>query len=351
MQEIQLDHVKLQYCGRVNDNNKNKPEFIFTSTSLKFRFFGKKAVLTVRNRNIYWNNYVGVIVNGVQTSIPINKEGTTEIVLVDGEEKEYTILFFKRMDSCHEIILEKLEISTGGILLEVEEKPTRKIEVYGDSVSAGEVSEAVEYVGKEDPPHQGEYSNSWYSYSWILARKLSAQIHNISQGGVALLDGTGWFSPPEYRGIRKIWDKVNYVEETESVLWDFSKYTPHLVIVAIGQNDNHPFDYMGEDIESEQAQNWREQYKHWIMDIRKQYKNAVIILKTTILNHHKNWDDSIERVCFELNDNKIFHFRYSNNGCGTPGHIRSVEAIKMADELYQYIEKLNEHIDIFDERT
>ena len=36
--------------------------------------------------------------------------------------------------------------------------------MYGDSVSAGEVSEAVEYTGKPDPEHNGQYSNSWYSY-------------------------------------------------------------------------------------------------------------------------------------------------------------------------------------------
>lgn len=47
---------------------------------------------------------------------------------------------------------------------------------------AGEVSEAVDYVEKEDPEHNGEYSNSWYSYSWMTARKLGAQIHDIAQG-------------------------------------------------------------------------------------------------------------------------------------------------------------------------
>ena len=66
--------------------------------------------------------------------------------------------------------------------------PERKIEVYGDSVYAGEVSEAVEYTGKEDPEYNGEYSNSWYSYAWMTARKLNAQIHDIAQGGIALKD-------------------------------------------------------------------------------------------------------------------------------------------------------------------
>ena len=46
------------------------------------------------------------------------------------------------------------------------------MEVFGDSVSCGEVSEALKYVGKPDPEHDGEYSNSWYSYAWITARKL-----------------------------------------------------------------------------------------------------------------------------------------------------------------------------------
>lgn len=31
----------------------------------------------------------------------------------------------------------------------------------------------------------------------------------------------------------------------------FSRYIPHVVVVAIGQNDNHPVDYMAEDYDSE----------------------------------------------------------------------------------------------------
>ena len=86
--------------------------------------------------------------------------------------------------------------------------PPRRIEVYGDSVSAGEVSEAVDYVAKSDPEHNGEYSNSWYSYAWIAARKLDAQLHDIAQGGVALLDNTGWYHEPDYIGMEHVWNKI-----------------------------------------------------------------------------------------------------------------------------------------------
>ena len=62
-------------------------------------------------------------------------------------------------------------------LLECPPLPERRIEVYGDSVSAGEVSEALEYTGKQDPQHNGEYSNSYYSYAWLTACNLPPYNH------------------------------------------------------------------------------------------------------------------------------------------------------------------------------
>lgn len=176
--------------------------------------------------------------------------------------------------------------------------PERRMEVYGDSVSAGEVSEAVDYRGKEDPEHNGEYSNSfWYSYAWMTARRLNAQIHDIAQGGIALRDHTGWFYEPEAIGMETAWNKIHYNplfgNATE---WDFSKYTPQVVIVAIGQNDNHPDDYMKEDYNSERSKQWREHYKAFIEGLKKQYPEAKIVCCTTLLCHDESWDRSIGEV-------------------------------------------------------
>ena len=173
--------------------------------------------------------------------------------------------------------------------------------------SAGEVSEAVDYVGKEDPEHQGQYSNSWYAYSAITARKLNAQLHDVAQGGIALLDGTGWFCDPVFLGMESVWDKVQYNPETgPTTSWDFSRYTPHVVIVAIGQNDNHPVDYMAENYDSEKSAYWRDHYEMLIKNIRGKYPNALIILATTILNHDANWDKSMMKYADDLMTIKSF---------------------------------------------
>ena len=342
MKEIALDKKELIYSGRIDRRNPRKPEFIFPASSVCFRFLASKAALTIENRNVYWDNYVGAIVDGKQKKWLLNKEGQTQIALVDEKETgEHEILVFKRQDGCHEMVLCSLKLSEGSRLLSPPSVPKRKIEVYGDSVSAGEVSEAERYLGKEDPPHNGEYSNSWYSFGWMTARKLNAQIHDIAQGGIALMDKTGWFLEPNATGMESVWDKVHYVSELgKSTLWDFSQYTPDVVIVAVGQNDSHPYDYMKEDFYGEKAALWRERYRNFLDNLRKKYPQAKIICCTTLLCHDKAWDASIEQVCRQLADERISHYMFQRNGGGTPGHLRVKEAEEMANELTVYIKKI-----------
>jgi hypothetical protein len=344
--KIDLSDKRLQYSGRIDRTDPKRPIFIFPASSLSFSFVGTGASVVIKNQRAYWGNYIGIIVDGVQRKEQLADTGCTTILLAENlEEKEHTIILFKRQDSCHIMTLEELLLTGAGRLTENLERPVRRIEVYGDSVSAGEVSEATEYAGKTDPEHNGEYSNSWYSFGWIAARRLKAEIHDIAQGGIALQNGTGWFLAPSLIGIESVWDKVHYNPEFGAVTeWDFQQYIPQVVIVAIGQNDNNPEDYMKTDMEGGKAQRWRDAYQAWIRSIRKKYPKAFIILSTTILEHHENWDASIERVCRELKDSRIVHFLYSKNGVGTPGHIRIMEAEQMADELCAFIEGLSENI-------
>ncbi|MGN0321487.1 MAG: GDSL-type esterase/lipase family protein [Oliverpabstia sp.] len=341
--KIELDRKELNYSGRIDMRNPAKPEFVFPVSSLHFRFFGKAASVRVMNRCCYWKNVLGAIVDGAQKRFDLNDSGETVISLVDEElEGEHDVLIFKRMDSCHEIVLEELELSEGSRLLPAPEKPKRRIEVYGDSVSAGEVSEAVHYIGKVDPEHNGEFSNSWYSYAWMTARKLHAEIHDIAQGGIALMDGTGWFNAPDYIGMETAWDKIHYNPQFgEAVDWDFSRYTPQVVIVAIGQNDSNPQDYMKEDYNCEKAVLWRKKYKEFIEKLRRQYPDAQIVCITTLLCHDAAWDRSIDQVCCELADDKVTHYMFRRTGKGTPGHLRIPEAEEMAEELAAYIENLH----------
>lgn len=194
--------------------------------------------------------------------------------------------------------------------------------------------------GKMIPNIRGEYSNSWYSYAWITARKLGARLHNISQGGIALLNGSGYVGP-DYPGMEDVWDKLRYRPESGPVKeWDFTKYTPQLVIVAVGQNDSYPTDFMKEQPDKEMAELWKKHYREFVKKLRKKYPAAVILLMTSVMEHDKSWDDAIKEVCRELSDDRIKHFMFRENGCKTPGHIRASEAEELADEMVDYIKNI-----------
>ena len=181
--------------------------------------------------------------------------------------------------------------------------------------------------------------------AWMTARKLNAQIHDTSQGGISLLDDTGWFAAPHYKGVESCYDKIEYHQDLgPTKQWDFSKYVPHVVVVAIGQNDNHPVDYMAEDYDSEKSKNWRKHYQSFIEKLMQLYPKAQITLATTILCHDKSWDRSIDEVCTRIGSERVHHFLYTKNGSGTPGHIRIPEAEQMSDELAAYITSLGDEI-------
>ncbi len=340
--KVSVTANEITYMGRMDFENPNEPKMIFPASTLHFSFVGKSAKITIENYRVFWNNSVGAIIDGVEYKYPINHEGETTITLInDTEDKEHDVLFFKRMDSCHVIGIKDLELSEGSKLLPKKEGFKRRIEVYGDSVSAGEVSEAEDYVGKVDPEnHNGEFSNSYYSYPWIFARKVNAELHNIAQGGIPLMRGTGWIAP-EYIGMEDVWDCVHYQTSLGKFTnWDFEKYTPHLVIIAVGQNCANPDNFMEHDFNGEKADIWRAKYKKLVLDIRAKYPKALILLATTILMHHPNWDKAIDEVCVDINDDKVRHFLYTRTGTGTPGHIRGSEAEEMARELEAYVNNL-----------
>ena len=107
------------------------------------------------------------------------------------------------------------------------------------------------------------------------------------------MDKTGWFLEPNAMGMESVWDKVSYNPFFGKItFWDFSKYQPQVVIIAIGQNDSHPMDYMAENIDSKRAKEWKCHYRDFVKKIRSVYKNALIVLQTTLLYHHENWDGS-----------------------------------------------------------
>lgn len=344
LMEIKPGDERLVYCGRIDFEQEMGPLFVYPASFVRFKMDGKVGKAKVFNQNDYYHNTIGVLVNDVYMGkLLIAKEGETEIDFsgfLTGEMCEVTL--YKTQDGCHQYYLEGIYVDEKATVEKGSPLSERRIEVYGDSISAGELSEAMDLVASPDPEnHMGLPSNSYYSYSWFLARKLGATLHDTAQGGISLFDKQGWYSWPEYMGLESTYDKISYQPRFGAVKkWDFSKYIPQLVVLAFGQNDANPVNYMAEDYEGEEAKRWRKRYREMIEELQGYYPGVHVVLTTTILNHNENWDKAIDQVCREMADDHVHHFLYEKNGCGTPGHVRAPEAEKMARELAQFVETL-----------
>ena len=206
---IRPSNPAIRYTGRIDDSNPDAPFLIYVCSQVEFRVTGRVLRVFLDNIHSFYENRLGVLINGVESAVLLeNGEQVVDLSdrMTDGENH---VLLFKRQDCCHALVLHGFAVAEDAELLPLPPRPKRRMEVYGDSVSAGEVSEAEFACGQTDPEgHNGRYSNGYLSYSWQTARLLGAELHDIATGGMALEDKTGYFFGPDYIGMLSSWDKI-----------------------------------------------------------------------------------------------------------------------------------------------
>ena len=155
---ISSDENRLQYCGRIDFDDPKAPVFVYAASFVSIRFTGKSIAVKLANKRAYWSSRMGYILDGQQGQFLLasDQEPSTYVIADDLADSEHTLLLFKRMDSCHIVTFLGFELEDGASVLAPAPLSSRKMEVFGDSVSCGEVSEAVEYAGKPDPEHDGQ---------------------------------------------------------------------------------------------------------------------------------------------------------------------------------------------------
>ena len=367
---IYPDNEALLYSGRIDFDDPKKPVFVYAASFVKVKFTGKECKVKISNKRAWAISSVGVIIDGKQGKIILpeddgiytydlmrealsinvdSNDGTLalENPLAGLGDGEHELTLFKRQDGGqHYYTVHEFEFEDGAKISTPDPLPTRKIEVIGDSVSCGEVSEAVHCVAQPDPEdNDGFYSNSWHSYAWQVARNLGAELHDTSQGGISLLDKAGYFNgPDDLRGVESSYDKLEYNPPLGEKPWDHKEWAPDLIITAFGQNDANPDNFMEKDYDGEAAKNWKEEYAKFLNKMKAYYPGVSIICITTVLMHHPNWDKAIDEVVKSMNDEKVHHFMFKRNGAATPGHPRLPEHNEMAAELTEYIKGIESTI-------
>lgn len=332
----------IEYMGRIDFTDKQAPLFVYAGSLFKTKFTGTSVGMLIQPMLLYAETRIGAVVDGVQYCFPLPKsEVPVYIEIVTGlAEGEHSVTVFKRTAGSHHYFrFLGLMIDCDGEVISPESRYDLKLEVYGDSVSSGEVVEAVYYTAHEDPPHNSQFDNAWFSYSLTTARKLNAEIHCNAQGGISMIDGAGYFNPNNLLGEQTTYNQLSYVPEMGVTEWDFSRYTPDYVIIALGQNDANPNPEKVYD--EEFCIRWKAVYKDTLLKIKAEHEkrnpNVRFILLLTVLMHDAKWDTLLDEIAQEINDKNVRRLRFSRCGAATPGHPRIPEQEEMAGELASFI--------------
>ncbi len=326
---IKANHPYLQYTGRMDISRPEKPKCWAPGVYLKIRMYGKNCKLIVHDEepDEGKHNYLGIVVDE-STPLRFQLKGKTNLVNLTDilDEREHIITVCKNTEANIGYI------EFGGMicdsLLPPPEKPSRKMECIGNSITCGTGADTSEIPCGAREWH--DQHNAWMSYGPLVARYFNAQWHLTSISGVGLIHSC---CENDFI-ITDVYDKTSLLKDTQP--WDFSEYTPDIVTICLGQNDG-----IQDSVEFTRA------YVSFIGNIRSHYPEAhIICLLSPMANKElrKVQTKHITSVVKTLNtggDKKIYKYFFKeiyNHGCET--HPSLKEHREIAEELQEFIESV-----------
>lgn len=277
--------------------------------------------------------YMQVLLDGEKVSydaqdilkgaIAINGELSKKYTIVENlPYGEHTIKVLRRsiFDS-GEIGLVSLE--TDGFIMPAPKKPKFKIEIYGDSITAGYgICDGINWNSAN--------SNGLLSYAYLLTEKLGVQSNMMGHSGWGVYISTGNSLNPE----KQWYDKIDLIPNSNQ-RWDLSSFVPDLVIINLGTNDG------GDITEKYTSTEFISKYKIMITSILEKAPNAFVLLCYGMMGKNLTLNNDIKQLVEQFDNEKITYLPLENFGCwygdGKNGH-PTPEGNKLASEiLYNYI--------------
>jgi hypothetical protein len=330
--QVKNNDARIRYTGRVLITD-SATLLSWSATSVKVNFKGTGIKVMLKDEKGI--NTYNVIVDGKVTA-KLEPDTTKKLYTLAAGLRpgKHTVELFKRTEYEHgKTWLYELRPAKKTVLLGAPAAAQRKIEFFGNSITCAYGVEDSSGKDRGTAP----YENAYLSYATIAARHFNADVHLTAKSGIGIMISWAPVIMPE------IYDRT--VATDPDSKWDFSAYTPDVVVINLFQNDswlvNNPahaqFEarFKGEKPGEPQIIT---AYADFVKSIRSKYPDAVIICalgNMDITRKGSPWPGYVEKAVASLNDARIYthFFPYKN----TPGHPQVSEQQAMAKSLIAFI--------------
>ena len=334
---VPFNQKDIAYMGRTETFENQCIRIFWPGTSATLHFEGTDAKAILKN-GIGTTCFYAIVDGDAEHAKKIMPDTTkASYVIASGlPSGKHTVELYKLTDNTTVTSFYGFELNDGARILKSGKPGKRKIEFYGNSITAGHGVEVPE--GNEDSGAP-EFFNNYLTYAARTARHYQAQYSCISRSGIGVM--LSWFPiiMPE------MFDRLNPSDPDSK--WDFAKFTPDVVVINLLQNDS----WLINNPEHEQfkarfgttrpdVNQIIKAYKELVLKIRAKYPKASVICALGSMDATKKgspWPGYIEKAVKEIADPKIYthFFAYKN----TPGHPKTNEQKIMADDLIGFIDK------------
>ncbi|HYQ43615.1 MAG TPA: SGNH/GDSL hydrolase family protein [Polyangiaceae bacterium] len=212
-----------RFIGRFDQSKPDAPVFAWPGTAIALRFTGTAIGVTLSDTG---GNVFEVVLDGNHTVLTL-ESGMKKYMLGTGlSAGAHDLLLYRRTEaSFSETTFNGFDVPSSAYLPAT--VPTRRLEVIGDSISAG-------YGNEGTLPCQftAATENHYLSYEAIAARTLNAELYTEAWSGIGMLHS--------YEGSTTDQMPVRYLRtlpERATSTWDFAKFVPHAVVINLGTND------------------------------------------------------------------------------------------------------------------
>lgn len=225
---IRADDPRIHVMGRSQTLEDGSLHFAYPGVTLSFIVNGRTAELMARSSSA--QSHLEIIVNhGAPQTVKLTTD-LQPIQLFNSETATaHHVQVLHRGETWHgQITVQGLSI-TGGDLDKAPEPSTRKLLFLGDSVTCGEAMERPGECTKDT-----SWSNPRESYGMLVAKALNSQVQLVCYGGRGLV--RSWNGKTDEQNLPDFFE-LTIADASNPVTWDHSRYTPDVIVSAIGTND------------------------------------------------------------------------------------------------------------------
>ncbi|GGK83219.1 SGNH/GDSL hydrolase family protein [Rufibacter glacialis] len=327
---------QVAYMGRVGKPSQETAELYWSGTSVKLNFEG--TGVKARLKDSSGKSYYNVIIDGDSLSIlqpdTTSKLYTLATRLAPGK---HTVELFKRTEwDKGTTTFYGFELENGGKTLPAAAPKTRRMEFYGNSITAGYAVE--DYSGKDS--WAGTNTNHYVSYAALAARFFDADYTCVCKSGIGVTISWEPLIMPE------LYDRLNPSDPSSK--WDFAQQKqPDVVVINLFQNDswlvnqpNHAQFKRRFGTTKPSEEFLITAYQNFVKSIRAKYPHAHIVAmlgNMDITRAGSPWPGYVEKAVAGLQDQKVYTLFAPYKD--TPGHPRVEEQQALANQLIQFLQK------------